>query len=175
MADDFPDTYETKTTTTTTTTTTTVCTFNEAYIKSLSGLLRIAQIILGLILWILLVCNKCPRGWGYVLSVTLFAWVCTIILFLLILFMVTDRITIINWPVTEFLNNVIWGVLHAVGAILLFVSLFASFCGIFFIIYIFDLLFSVAVTGLYLFQAIHAFQNGVIQFQSQSSGATVQT
>ncbi|PIK40869.1 hypothetical protein BSL78_22299 [Apostichopus japonicus] len=122
MADgDFPDSYETKTTTTTTSSTT-VCTYNAAYVKTLDGLLRIAEIVVGLIYWICVVATGGYPGQGFVISATIIIWIFTIIIFCLYLFMVVERITIINWPLSEFISNVIWAIFHFIGIIILIVT-----------------------------------------------------
>lgn len=175
MADDFPDSYETKTTTTTTTTSsTTVCTYNAAYPMSIDGILRIAQIVVALIYWICVAVGYVPiSGAGFIIFTSISSWIFTIIIFVLILFMFTERITIINWPLTEFLNNVIWGLLHFIGVILMIVTIFQRFSKPASVWFAFILSF--VITGLYLFHAFLGFKRGVVSFRAQSSGATVQT
>ncbi|XP_071817248.1 plasmolipin-like [Apostichopus japonicus] len=174
MADgDFPDSYETKTTTTTTSSTT-VCTYNVAYIQTLDGMLRIAEIVVGLIYWICVAAAGWYPGGGFVLSATIIIWIFTIIIFCLYLFMIVERITIINWPLSEFISNIIWAICHFIGIIRLLVTVtkYARYLPFGFWV---SFICSFGITFLYAFHAFLGFKRGVVSFRSETSGATVQT
>jgi hypothetical protein len=112
----FPDSHYTTTTTTTTTTTvqSPPLTIDKAYLMSLPGILRIIQIAAGLIYWILLAACCCYLG--FPLSIALISWIVTIFFFIIFLLQLNQRVTAVNWVLTELLNDLITAVFQFIAA-----------------------------------------------------------
>ncbi|KAM4597616.1 CKLF-like MARVEL transmembrane domain-containing protein 7 [Polymixia lowei] len=91
---------------------------NPGYIRSASGLLKIAQMVTLLIAFL---CVHCARGWTdwsgfrYFEVVTLWFLIAFLIFFLMYVFRLQSKIPCINWTLTEFLH-------YAVGTILVFIA-----------------------------------------------------
>eukprot|EP00057_Strongylocentrotus_purpuratus_P019298 XP_011673772.1 PREDICTED: plasmolipin-like [Strongylocentrotus purpuratus] len=58
-------------------------------------------------------------GYSWVIFVAVSAWVTTLILYILFLFALTKRVTIINWVLTELINNAADCLLHFIAAIII--------------------------------------------------------
>ncbi|XP_022091925.1 plasmolipin-like isoform X2 [Acanthaster planci] len=116
----FPDSHYTSTTTATTTTTTVQSPplkVDIGYVKSIPGILRIVQILLNLMALIMIA--VCVFWNGYPIFVCVTAMVFTIFLFILFLIHLDKRITVINWPATDLINNIIWSIQHFISACIL--------------------------------------------------------
>ncbi|XP_028307465.1 plasmolipin [Gouania willdenowi] len=77
-------------------------TMDMSFIRSIPAFLMIAEIVLGLLHWALIASTphtKAPAN-GWVLFVAIMLWILTSILFLVILFGVQRRLTLIPWPMT---------------------------------------------------------------------------
>ncbi|XP_033626374.1 CKLF-like MARVEL transmembrane domain-containing protein 8 [Asterias rubens] len=111
----FPDSHTTTTTTTTSTVQSPPLTIDKGYITSIPGILRIVEIAVGLLYWILL---AAARGYavGFPLFVGISCWMLTIGFFAIFVLSLDKRVTVINWLLTEMINNLVWTVLHFIGA-----------------------------------------------------------
>ncbi|XP_022091924.1 plasmolipin-like isoform X1 [Acanthaster planci] len=114
----FPDSHYTSTTTATTTTTTVQSPplkVDIGYVKSIPGILRIVQICVLLLYWILLA--SCPVG-GYPLGISIVSWIFTIIFFVIFLLQLDKRVPAVHWVLTELFHDLGWAILHFIAACL---------------------------------------------------------
>eukprot|EP00057_Strongylocentrotus_purpuratus_P012288 XP_011666762.1 PREDICTED: plasmolipin-like [Strongylocentrotus purpuratus] len=130
----FPDTHTTSTYSPTTTTQTASprvrCTIDKGYATSLPSIIRIVEIIVGFMYWTVVSsywfgCVNHSTGWyNWVIFVSVTTWVITVILFIFFLLSLTKQVTIINWMLTELINNAAACLLHFIAAI--FISIKAG-------------------------------------------------
>ncbi|KAI1901882.1 hypothetical protein AGOR_G00039010 [Albula goreensis] len=91
---------------------------NLAYTRSLTGMLRISQV---LVLLIAALCVACAPGWPYhapyqyFLAVVLWFFFVLLFFLLMYIFRLHGKMTCVNWVLTEFLN-------YSVGAFLILVA-----------------------------------------------------
>ncbi|XP_038069972.1 uncharacterized protein LOC119739200 [Patiria miniata] len=67
----------------------------------------------------LIMAAVCVIWSGYPIFVCVMAMICTIFFCVLFLMHLDKRITVINWPFTELLNNITWTILHFISACVL--------------------------------------------------------
>ncbi|XP_078482241.1 MARVEL domain-containing protein 1 [Ciona intestinalis] len=110
---------ESQTTTTTTTHTTTVS-MNVNYVTSPLGILRICEMVLGLICWAIVASipwlNHSPP-WQFVMFVAVTSWIMTVILF--IIYVGAFHASICSglpWAIIELLFNGFWAVFYFIAA-----------------------------------------------------------
>ncbi|XP_030831952.1 plasmolipin-like [Strongylocentrotus purpuratus] len=130
----FPDTHTTSTYSPTTTQQTASprvqCTIDKGYATSLPSIIRIVEIIVGFMYWTVVSsywfgCVNHSTGWyNWVIFVSVTTWVITVILFIFFLLSLTKQVTIINWVLTELINNAAACLLHFIAAI--FISIKAG-------------------------------------------------
>ncbi|XP_038069971.1 CKLF-like MARVEL transmembrane domain-containing protein 8 [Patiria miniata] len=114
----FPDSHYTTTTTGATTTTTTVqsppLSVDKAYLMSPPGILRLVQIVLGLLYWILLV--SCASYGGFPIAMSIMAWIFTLFFFVVFLLQLDKRVPAVHWVLTVLLHDLGWTVMHFICA-----------------------------------------------------------
>ncbi|XP_041455013.1 plasmolipin-like [Lytechinus variegatus] len=120
----FPDSHTTSTYTTTTTQQAAPASYqftvDTGYVKSVPGILKIVEIIVGFLYWTVVASYSFYfGGYSWIIFVAVTAWVFTLILFLLFLFQLAQRVTIINWVLTELINNAADCLLHFIAAIII--------------------------------------------------------
>ncbi|KAI1885655.1 hypothetical protein AGOR_G00206060 [Albula goreensis] len=112
----MPHTIVTTTTTTSTSTSDGGC-LNLGYVRSLQGLLKIAQVVALLIAFLCVHCSRYSGGsaYRYFEVVTLWFFVAFLIFLVMHILRLQSKMMCINWTLMEFLH-------YAIGAVLVFIA-----------------------------------------------------
>ncbi|CAN2389332.1 membrane raft polarization, partial [Pristimantis euphronides] len=92
-----------------------------SFLTSIPGILMLVEIVLGLLVWALVASTYhtlfAANGW--ILFVTIFCWILTIILFSMLLLQLTRRISFVSWPLTVLFYHVVATILYITAFITL--------------------------------------------------------
>lgn len=88
-----------------------------SFIRSISAILMLVQILLGMIQWALIASAPytAVSAYGWVMFVAVGLWITTTILFVMMLFGVQQKLTFVYWPLTEMMYNSIATVLYFIA------------------------------------------------------------
>ncbi|KAG9474823.1 plasmolipin isoform X2 [Eleutherodactylus coqui] len=81
---------------------------------SIPGIFLMVEIVFGFLVWALIASTNhyWVPAYGWVLFVSIFCWLVTIILFLIILLQLPRRIPVVPWPLTMFIYHVVATLLY---------------------------------------------------------------
>ncbi|XP_076816024.1 CKLF-like MARVEL transmembrane domain-containing protein 8 [Clavelina lepadiformis] len=111
---------ETTTTTTTVTSSTTVITCNTSYLLSVPGILKIAEVILGLLCWALIASvggTAFSRPHQFVMFVAVTSWILTLIT--LVIYLSACHVHTCSgapWSIIEFTFNAFWAFFYVIAS-----------------------------------------------------------
>ncbi|XP_067909233.1 MARVEL domain-containing protein 1 [Heterodontus francisci] len=97
-------------------------TIQKQFLKSLLGVLRMLQILLGAVVWIIIAVSKYDGALHYVVFVAVFFWLTTLALFFLTLLSKSDLVPIVGgdrWVLTNALHDWLAVLLYLVAAYLM--------------------------------------------------------